>query len=302
MFGFETEVLIFEHNRIATSPHTDDRLLISIKENIDVDVVHNIDVPDIVDYYGRNIYFLSMQAQSRVILTNTPFIDRYTKAKNKYGDVEQYANIDKYGRDIGYYIKMDTRASMDSSRRDIYGNTPLMYKLLMNDMFLTSVLTSSWMMHTSHLYTLNVLTEANNDGIMPITMFDTMDVFKLEGVEHYLRVQDSLGRTALHRLVMIHVGFFMYTGDDGKMIAKISPKYKDFGDRLEVLRPHFDFTIRDIYGNTAEDYYKPLQRLYGNFLAILFDRDQWFKGMKYAFHTPIVRGYINAVKAVYNPW
>lgn len=280
--------LVFEHLRVesprssisqSTSssiiPFQDNIRLIYIKERIDVGGAEWTDKPDLLDYYGRNIYFLSILAQSQTLPRDDigGFVDRYTKAKDAYGDFGLLSNTDKYNRDIGFYVRIKPRNGLDPYRRDVYGNTPLMYKLLANDMHLmTTYNMSKYMLHTAHLYSLDNLLEANDDGLMPITMFDSMDILLLDDIEPYLTKTDSLGRTSLHRLVMMHVGFFVTYYKSGNLKALVAP-HPTHTQRLKELRDSFDYDARDIYDKAAIDYYKPMREVYGGFLDILFYPD-----------------------------
>jgi hypothetical protein len=105
---------------------------------------------------------------------------------------------------------------------------------------------------------------------MPITMFDSLQVLYTKGIEPYLKLADSLGRTALHRLVMIHTSFFVYSDEKGNMQSSRMPCLDD-SEMIKRVRDHFDFDAKDIYGKTAEDYYNPMKVIYGKFLSVLFD-------------------------------
>lgn len=276
--------LVFEHVLTGSSPWIDAMLLIHIKERQNVDITHYIDRREEVDAYGRNLYFLAVVAQSQMFLSkNTKLYDRYTTAKEASGDFRLFANIDKYNRDIGYYVRVQPK---DILHRDVYGNTPLMYKLLVNDMYLmTNRCVFNQMLHTSHLYNIRTIDVPNNDGLMPITMFDSIDILRLEGIERYLKLKDSLGRTALHRLVMIHIGFFLVSDKSNNTEMSIFPRHRA-GELLERLLPFFDMDAKDIYGLTALDYYIPMINIYGNFLDIIFNREAWFKNIRYGFFSP----------------
>jgi hypothetical protein len=281
-------MLLWElYNPLRTAiPFLDPIDTIKIKERITFKPVAHPPISDIIatDYYGRNIYFLAAIALGQSYSTGLTD-DMYDIPS----DVIRYANVDKYDRDVAYYVKTQPD---DRHHKDVYGNTPLLYKLLHNDMFVNvnPGVGGCNIMCTKYLYDLDILTITNNEGMMPITMFDSLEMLFVDGVYSILRMSDSLGRTALHRLVFIFRGFMLYQNDDGEVEFNKTPKYEP--EDITKLMIHFDHNKRDIFGKTAKDYYMDSRSIHTWQLDVLFYPKfmgvvKWDRWNKFKFLTDI---------------
>jgi hypothetical protein len=285
-FGYrELSTLVWEHYDPAkTSHHIDDMKLIEVKERIIKETVLSDGDEIMTDYYHRNLYFLASITFGQVTVDGVSTDDRYTRTEERVGDIAVLAGKDKYGRDLGYYLRMKDSYNLSINRKDVYGNTPLMHKLLVNDLFISvnRGISDRYIQHTRHMYDLSIMIIPNNDGLMPITMFDTLDVFKMKGIKTIVSSSDSLGRTSLHRLVFIFNAFMIVHDDNGNIV--LNTKYGESVDFLTDLIPYFDFDKRDVYGLKAVDYYKAVRDIHGGVLDALFSwnpLNKWLGSMKF---------------------